>query len=135
MKKLLLIVFTLILSGTSVRAQTCQSLFSGAERIFNNLAVEYIKFRMDIAEVFVDVIIPGEQGSSEAMSDAFDRATKMQIDLYKSYGILAGQSNMTIGAVDLIVPLKKWTGNHTEQMGFILTELQYMQRTYPHAEW
>lgn len=27
------------------------------------------------------------------------------------------------------------TGNHTEYMGFILTELQYMQRTYPGAEW
>jgi len=121
MKKLLLIIFTSILSGTSVRAKTCQSLFSGAERIFKNLAVEYIKFRMDIAEVFVDVIIPGKQGSSEAMSDAFDQATKLQIDLYKSYGILAGQSNMTIGAVDLIVPLKKWTGDlYTERTFRIL---------------
>ncbi len=27
------------------------------------------------------------------------------------------------------------TGNHTEQMGFILTELQYMQRAYPDSEW
>jgi len=26
-------------------------------------------------------------------------------------------------------------GNHTEHMGFILTELQYLQRTYPGAEW
>jgi ring-1,2-phenylacetyl-CoA epoxidase subunit PaaC len=26
-------------------------------------------------------------------------------------------------------------GVHTEQMGFILTELQYMQRTYPNSEW
>ncbi len=26
-------------------------------------------------------------------------------------------------------------GKHTEQLGFILTELQYMQRTYPAAEW
>jgi len=26
-------------------------------------------------------------------------------------------------------------GMHTEEMGFILTELQYMQRTYPGAEW
>ena len=27
------------------------------------------------------------------------------------------------------------TGTHTEQLGFILAELQYMQRTYPGAEW
>lgn len=26
-------------------------------------------------------------------------------------------------------------GNHSEHMGFILTELQYMQRTYPNMEW
>lgn len=26
-------------------------------------------------------------------------------------------------------------GKHTEQLGFILTELQYMQRAYPNAEW
>jgi len=26
-------------------------------------------------------------------------------------------------------------GRHTEHLGFILTELQYMQRTYPSAEW
>jgi ring-1,2-phenylacetyl-CoA epoxidase subunit PaaC len=26
-------------------------------------------------------------------------------------------------------------GKHTEHLGFILTELQYMQRTYPGCEW
>jgi ring-1,2-phenylacetyl-CoA epoxidase subunit PaaC len=27
------------------------------------------------------------------------------------------------------------TGKHTEQLGYILTELQYLQRTYPGATW
>jgi ring-1,2-phenylacetyl-CoA epoxidase subunit PaaC len=27
------------------------------------------------------------------------------------------------------------TGMHTEHLGFILTELQYMQRTYPNSQW
>jgi ring-1,2-phenylacetyl-CoA epoxidase subunit PaaC len=27
------------------------------------------------------------------------------------------------------------TGTHTEHFGYILTELQYLQRTYPNAEW
>jgi ring-1,2-phenylacetyl-CoA epoxidase subunit PaaC len=27
------------------------------------------------------------------------------------------------------------TGTHTEQLGYILAELQYMQRTYPNSEW
>ena len=26
-------------------------------------------------------------------------------------------------------------GKHTEHLGYILTELQYLQRTYPGAEW
>ncbi|HOZ79975.1 MAG TPA: phenylacetate-CoA oxygenase subunit PaaI, partial [Ferruginibacter sp.] len=26
-------------------------------------------------------------------------------------------------------------GRHTEQLGFILAELQYMQRAYPNSEW
>ncbi len=26
-------------------------------------------------------------------------------------------------------------GKHTEHLGFLLTELQYLQRTYPGAEW
>jgi ring-1,2-phenylacetyl-CoA epoxidase subunit PaaC len=27
------------------------------------------------------------------------------------------------------------TGKHTEHMGFLLTELQYMQRTFPNVNW
>ncbi len=27
------------------------------------------------------------------------------------------------------------TGTHTEHLGYILTDLQYLQRTYPGAEW
>lgn len=121
MKRIFFLLFALLTFNTATRAQTCQSLFSGAERIFNNLSVEFIKFRMDIAQVFVEIIIPGKDNGGKAMDDAFDRATQMQIDLYKSYGILSGQSNMTIGAVDLIVPLKKWTGDlYTERTFRIL---------------
>ncbi len=41
----------------------------------------------------------------------------------------------------LTVPQGVWMqkggkeGRHTEHLGFILAELQYMQRTYPGAEW
>jgi ring-1,2-phenylacetyl-CoA epoxidase subunit PaaC len=42
---------------------------------------------------------------------------------------------------NLIIPTNNWqfqggrVGRHSEQMGFILAELQYMQRTYPNMEW
>jgi len=41
----------------------------------------------------------------------------------------------------LIVPKEQWmhtggkTGSHTEHLGFILAELQFMQRAYPNMEW
>ena len=42
-------------------------------------------------------------------------------------------TNEVLGAVFMQSGGK--TGNHTEQLGYILAELQYMQRTYPHCEW
>jgi hypothetical protein len=96
-----------------------------AQADFNNLSQDFIKFRMDAAKVFVDVIIPGKQGSNKAMNDLIDDATNMQIDLYKSYGVIAGQSNATIGAVDLIVPLKKWTGDLYTERTFQIMQSPY----------
>jgi ring-1,2-phenylacetyl-CoA epoxidase subunit PaaC len=46
-----------------------------------------------------------------------------------------------LAEASLIVPEKIFMqsggklGNHTEHLGYILTELQYMQRTYPGCEW
>ena len=41
----------------------------------------------------------------------------------------------------LTIPTNNWeqhggrNGKHSEHLGFILTELQYMQRAYPGMEW
>ena len=41
----------------------------------------------------------------------------------------------------IVLPKNDWKfeggrqGRHSEHMGFLLTELQYMQRTYPNMEW
>jgi len=41
----------------------------------------------------------------------------------------------------LEIPTNNWQfqggrlGKHSEHMGFLLAELQYMQRTYPNMEW
>ena len=41
----------------------------------------------------------------------------------------------------LDIPADDWTigggreGNHTEHMGYLLAELQYLQRTYPGQQW
>jgi ring-1,2-phenylacetyl-CoA epoxidase subunit PaaC len=42
---------------------------------------------------------------------------------------------------NLTIPTDVWsfkggrTGVHTEHMGYLLTEMQYMQRAYPGMEW
>ena len=100
-------------------------IFSGAERIFNNLAQDYIKFRMDAAEVFVRTIIPAGPGASQAMDDLFDKATQMQIDLYRSYGIISGQGNGHIGAIDLIIPLAAFTGDLYTERTFQVLQSPY----------
>jgi ring-1,2-phenylacetyl-CoA epoxidase subunit PaaC len=49
--------------------------------------------------------------------------------------------NEVLAEATLTVPEKIFmqsggkSGNHTEHLGYILTELQYMQRTYPGCEW
>ncbi len=121
MKKVFLIFLSAVTFNAAVQAQSCKSLFSGAEPIFNKLAKEYIKFRMDAAKIIVPIVVPKLANAKEETDKLIDEATKMQIQLYNSYGIISGQSNMTIGAVDLIVPLKKWTGDlYTERTFTIL---------------
>jgi ring-1,2-phenylacetyl-CoA epoxidase subunit PaaC len=43
--------------------------------------------------------------------------------------------NNDINITDGWTGLKGKEGTHTEHLGFILTELQYLQRTYPNSEW
>ena len=52
-----------------------------------------------------------------------------------------GEVSSLLKEATLEIPKAAWTqsggknGIHTEHMGFILTELQYMQRTYPNMTW
>mgnify|MGYP003641559595 CR=1 FL=1 len=49
--------------------------------------------------------------------------------------------NTTLKEASLTIPESKWfqkggkQGIHTEHMGYLLSDLQYMQRTYPNMEW
>lgn len=121
MKRKLLILSFVLFAMSEGHSQTCQSLFSNAEKIFNGVVQDYIAFRMEAAEVFVNFIIPDKPKSAEKMDELFDKATKLQLDLYKSFGVMTGESNQTVGAVNLIIPLKKWSGTlYTERTFTIL---------------
>ena len=51
------------------------------------------------------------------------------------------QIQQVFSAATLVVPEKYWPvsggrlGNHSEAMGYLLADLQYMQRTYPGMTW
>jgi hypothetical protein len=57
--------------------------------------------------------------------------------LYK----LSGPDLQSTQIGTLQIPDSKWfqkggkEGIHTEHLGYLLTDLQYMQRTYPNMEW
>lgn len=60
--------------------------------------------------------------------------TKLKDDYYK-------QVNSLLTKATLETPESKWfqkggkEGVHTEHLGYLLSDLQYMQRTYPNMEW
>ena len=60
--------------------------------------------------------------------------TKLKEAYYKNVGELLEESTLEI-------PESKWfqkggkNGVHTEHLGYLLSDLQYMQRAYPNMEW
>lgn len=102
----------------------------------------------------------GTEESHERMVKAIDTLWTYTGEFFEatSYELLAASEGM---GVDIALLKEPWTkkikevfeeaslqvpqntfmqiggkeGKHTEHLGFILTELQYMQRTYPGAEW
>lgn len=97
----------------------------------------------------------GTAESHERMNNAIDELWRytgelfMAADYEKEAGVdVAGLKNewtkkitSVFNEATLSVPEKTFmqsggkTGVHTEHLGYILTELQYLQRTYPGAEW
>ncbi len=67
--------------------------------------------------------------------------TNMGIDIEKIQEPWIQKVSKTINEATLQIPEKTFmhqggkTGIHTEEMGFILSEMQYLPRTYPGAEW
>lgn len=72
---------------------------------------EYQEFRKDAAKVMVDLVIPDFAGSDEALDNLIDQAIDLQTKMFKSYGVVAGESKGKIGPRCLIIPTKKVTGS------------------------
>jgi hypothetical protein len=122
MKKNLFFTVLLFVVYTTAFAQpSCKSLFANAKPVFDKMAKSYIEFRQEAAKIIVPIVIPELANAQQEVNNLIDKATQMQLDLYSSYGVVAAQSNMTVGDVNLIVPLKKWDGDlYTERTFTIL---------------
>ncbi len=65
----------------------------------------------------------------------------LQIPLDKIYKQWDAKTKAVLNEATLLIPGKVFmqkggkSGVHTEYLGYILTEMQYMQRTYPDSEW
>jgi ring-1,2-phenylacetyl-CoA epoxidase subunit PaaC len=105
-------------------------LGDGTEESHNKLqtAVDdlwmYVGELCEESEVDKQAVLDGTGVDLNKIRDAF----------YENIDSILTQSTITR-------PESKWnqsggkTGNHTEHMGFILSELQWMQKTYPNMEW
>ena len=60
--------------------------------------------------------------------------TLLKINFYKKVSKILEESTLQIPAIEYFQKGGN-QGIHSEHMGFILTELQYMQRTYPNMNW
>lgn len=115
-----------LLSNADLPAQSCVSIFESVRTVFNNAVHDYIDFRMDAAQVFVETIIPGKPNADSALDDVFDDATKLQHDIYNAGNVILGQGCGHVGAVNLMVPTARYAcdGLYTERT-FIIVEHPY----------
>ncbi len=63
------------------------------------------------------------------------------VDVTKLKDVYYNRVSEVLEEATLQIPESKWfqkggkQGIHTEHMGYLLSDLQYMQRTYPNMEW
>jgi ring-1,2-phenylacetyl-CoA epoxidase subunit PaaC len=129
-------------------------------RAIADKSLKEVKYHLRFSSEWVLRLGDGTEESHRKMQEAIDHllpfagelveATPLE-DTMKMKGIGADlkklkpryweKVNTLLGKATLQVPEVSWShsggksGRHTEHMGFILSELQYMQRTYPDMAW
>ncbi len=82
----------------------------------------------------------GELCTPDALDEEMYKAG-IGVDLAAIQPLYQEKINTTFAKATLQIPDNNWMqsggkqGKHSEHLGFILTEMQYMQRTYPNVEW
>lgn len=88
----------------------------------------------DRIRFFDEAFIPSAAEQDHRLKSIAVDCTAIKQDAWKKFSDICQQANLTIP--DKVVPQQGGkSGIHTEQMGYLLAELQYLQKSYPGAEW
>ncbi|MBP7821607.1 MAG: phenylacetate-CoA oxygenase subunit PaaC [Saprospiraceae bacterium] len=123
-------------------------------------SLKEITYHLRFSAEWVIRLGDGTEESSKKMQDAIDRLWVYTGEMFIPSEIELKAAQAGIG-IDPSTLLQEWNsrvidvlleatlkvptsipyqkggkvGNHSEHMGYILSDMQYMQRTYPHLEW
>lgn len=88
----------------------------------------------DRMRFFDEAFIPSKIESDESLKGIAVDCTSIRKDAWSKFEGIIKQANLTIPEVKF--PQKGGKdGLHTEYMGYILSELQFVQKSYPNSEW
>ena len=97
----------------------CSGITSGLVKVVGEFVDDYQEFRKDAADIFVSTIIPGKPDAEKKLNQLVDDAIDLQTKLFKSYGVVAGESKGKIGPRCLTIPTKKVTGSLKMEREFV----------------
>jgi ring-1,2-phenylacetyl-CoA epoxidase subunit PaaC len=107
------------------------------KRLGDGTAVSHEKMQtaLDSLWTYTDELFHQTQADKAMVEDGIGAdVSLLKADYYKRVEAVLEEATLT-------VPESKWfqkggkQGVHTEHMGYLLSDLQYMQRTYPNMEW
>ncbi len=81
-----------------------------------------------------ELLAPSAADEAAAQAGFGVDLTTIRTAVEKKWGAIIAEATLQLPADEWMQSGGK-TGQHTEQMGYLLTELQYMQRTYPGQQW
>ena len=147
----------------SYRKLLFEKLVNSGDKQLSAIAAKSLKetkYHLRHSSEWVIRLGDGTEESHQKMQDALDELWKYSAELFYedevdknliSTGTIPSMKgvkekwteNVTavLDQATLVIPTNNWEqqggriGKHSEHLGFILTELQYMQRAYPGMEW
>lgn len=98
-----------------------------SHRRYQNAINDLWMYTGELFEMYNEDVILATEGISDNLNEVKNAWSKLITEVLKD-------SNITIPVVDFMQTGSR-KGIHTEHLGHLLTEMQYLQRSYPDAKW